>query len=301
MPATTHRVYGGTVTMAVTWVVSEEDSGVTLFAVTSPSVCGAGSPDGDGGRGPPPGAASERSEETRLVVSRGGLASPFGDEPLCAPGTAAVRGELDGIRLNDGTAWRAASCADCLSSCRRAPGCDTWVWGAPGGGAAAGECWHKKAATADGAVTLRAPLVRASESAAAAAGAVASSPYISGEASANPPCEGDWGVQYGGEDLNDGAAAVMTSCAACAAACRRRPGCNVWAYGVAGYRSAVARQCWLRRVADAASPPRLRGGVEWLSGVIESGYEGGEWDGWGGDARGGSAGPGSIGGWRAAA
>lgn len=282
VPVTAQRVFGGTVTQTVTWVVSEEDSGFAFFAVTSPTICAVG-PGGDGGAGPPPPASSERSEETRVVVQLGGLATALGPEPLCQAGSSPVRGELDGVKLNDGTAWRTDTCGNCRASCLAMTGCDTWVWGdVTGGGgggsdvneAAAGECWLKKAAAADGTVQVRAPLVGASVSAAAAAGAVATSPYISGEVMANPPCDGEWGAHFGGDDLNDGAATPMASCATCATACRRRRGCNVWAYGVDA-TSGVYRQCWLRRVADAASPPRLPGGRAWLSGVIGAAHEGG--------------------------
>ncbi|GAB0498289.1 hypothetical protein MMPV_009630 [Pyropia vietnamensis] len=213
----------------------------------------------------------------------------FGDAPLCPVGSNAVVGELDGIPLIDGIVWRAATCEDCRSSCLRHPGCDTWVWGAPGDNPRPTdrECWLKKAAAANGTALNRAPLVGMSDSPHAAAAAILSSPYISGELNANPPCSGEWGAQYGGKNLNDGTSTRLLSCTECATACRRRPGCNVWAYGVAAMtptsgvgsgspRLDTYRQCWLRQVADAVAPPRLLGGPAWLSGVIDEydDYEG---------------------------
>ncbi|GAB0496244.1 hypothetical protein MMPV_007556 [Pyropia vietnamensis] len=288
VPTTSRRVFGGTITSTVTWVVSEEDNGMSFYAVTVPIMCTLDHIGRDI-LGPPPRAVSESSGDTRISVSLGGLPSAFGDAPLCPVGSNAVVGELDGIPLIDGIVWRAATCEDCRSSCLRHPGCDTWVWGAPGDNPRPTdrECWLKKAAAANGTALNRAPLVGMSDSPHAAAAAILSSPYISGELNANPPCSGEWGAQYGGKNLNDGTSTRLLSCTECATACRRRPGCNVWAYGVAAMtptsgvgsgspRLDTYRQCWLRQVADAVAPPRLLGGPAWLSGVIDEydDYEG---------------------------
>lgn len=228
--------------VVASFVVSQADDGATYWA-TSTSAC--------------PGVASltprtVKSTETVLRVNPRGLRSVLGPAPLCPRWTRAAVADLEGFPLNDGRATRLATCGACVAACSRMVGCNTWVWGA-GGGGRDGQCWLKH-------WKWQFPGLKAPSS--------PSTVWASGSVSApKVTCEGSFGSDYGGELLNDGHTFKVRDCAACAAACRDLDGCNVWVFGVVGFRSVRHRECWLKRVPAGERPPS-KDGPQWVSGVI---------------------------------
>lgn len=229
------------------WVASEDDDGTAYFAVATASCPDMATLE----------AVPTQSDRARVSVALHGLPSVLGPPPGCPRGSYALRGDLDGRPLNDGTRTRTPTCAACRARCRALPGCNTWVWGAGGGGRDR-QCWLK--AAADG--SLRFQYARLKRPATAA------SPWVSGQLLFPTRCPGTYDVDYDGEVLNDGAAFQVDSCIDCQAACRARPGCNVWVYGVVGFPSTRHRQCWLKRTADPARPVAKPGPPLWLSGTL---------------------------------
>jgi len=232
-------------TVTLSWVPSEDDDGAVYYAVASTSCSGS--------RVPP--SKTAQSGRTRVSVSLGGLASVLTSPPRCPRGSRAVRGDMDGLALNNGNTESAPSCASCRLACVALPGCDVWVWGTGGGGSDR-QCWLKKGKpvrdTQSPRVALKDP---------ASAGRAV---WMSGEVSPPAPCPGTWGWDLGGEVLVDGSVFKVDTCTACAAACAARPGCNVWVFGAVSLGSDRHRQCWLKRSNNWASMKNWR----WVSGRI---------------------------------
>jgi len=232
-------------TVTLSWVPSEDGDGAVYYAVASTSCSGL--------RVPP--FKTAESGRTRVSVSLGGLASVLTSPPRCPRGSRAVRGDMDGLALNNGNTESAPSCALCRLACVALPGCDVWVWGSGGGGRDR-QCWLKKGKPVR---DTRSPRVALKDAASAGR-----SVWVSGEVSPPAPCPGRWGWDHGGEVLVDGSVFKVDTCTACAAACAAWPGCNVWVFGAVTLGSDRHRQCWLKRSNNWASKQNWR----WVSGRI---------------------------------
>jgi len=235
------------------WTATDADDGAELYAEAT-LTCGGG-----------PGKNRTqvlRSTTTRLVITSRGLPPVTGAAPLCPASARAGRVDLDGVLLNDGAAARQPTCAACRAACVRFPGCAVWVWGAARGGRHR-QCWLKAAELVGqgsrraGAAAVRVP--------------TAATPWAAGtipDRERRARCSGDYGVDVAGEVLVAGDTHRVADCTACEAACRATFGCNVWVYGVVGYRSARHRQCWLKRT---SFPTRRKNSPDarlWVSGVF---------------------------------
>lgn len=241
-----------------TWTATDADEGAELYAEAT-LTCGGG-----GGGGSRKNRTQVlRSTPTRLVTTSRGLPTVTGAAPLCPVSARAARVDLAGMLLNDGAVTRQPSCAACRAACVRLPGCAVWVWGAARGGRHR-QCWLKAAKLVGdrniraGAAAMRVP--------------TGGTPWAAGTIPVRErraTCRGDYGVDLAGEVLVAGDTHRVADCVACAAACRATPRCNVWVYGVVGYRSARHRQCWLKRSWYPVRPKNNPDARLWVSGSFD--------------------------------
>lgn len=173
------------------------------------------------------------------------ILSPYDVELRILPASASLPRKVsacpvDAVNVNYG-GWvirngnaspRLPSCADCRALCAKTVGCDTWVYGADKDTDQAGQCWLK----AQTKVGLPKPVVD---------DASPTSPWMSGKMPNYESCGGLYGNNLRGTVLVRGDVNLQPDCLACAEACEKLPGCNVWAWGYLP-SSRHYRQCTLK-------------------------------------------------------
>jgi len=202
-----------------------------------------------------PGEAGETTLEPVRVRILGPSAVVPPKVATCPPD--AVNADYDGwvIRAGDASP-RLPSCGDCRKLCADTDGCTTWVYGAASGSPRAGQCWLKW--TSD---PYRPTLKDTSPT----------GPWMSGlRPGAAQTCPGTFGVDLDGEVLVRGDANRLPNCAACADACDKLPGCNVWVWGYLPSNNRY-KECWLKSAApgrEGMPKPGSGVGSPWVSNVI---------------------------------
>lgn len=185
---------------------------------------------------------------------------------MCPASVRAVAEDYDGYVLNNGAKFSTPTCVACRNACRRAPGCDTWVYGAAAADAARHrQCWLKKAFPGTTGPTVKRPSTEAERD--------RPSPWVAGTLPSPWRCPGKFTADYDGRLLVRGDANLQPTCVACRNACRAAAGCNVWVWGFRGIGSTRHRQCWLKRW-EGGGRPALKAGSwspdsDWLGGVLD--------------------------------